>query len=183
MRQWKFDESKFDDLVHYIIWTCPDLDKLGSVKLQKILWKVDTKHYIQKGSPITGARYQKRPYGPATNELWHSRDRLKTAGKIDFWRDLKFAGDYPKDAYKALQPKPSNFLTHDQQQIVDHWIRTICLEYTANQISEETHGYSWDIAEMGEELPMEAALVERGREPDNQELEEMKKRARELGLI
>jgi antitoxin SocA-like protein len=183
MRSWKFDQDKFDHLVHYVISTCPDRDKLGSVKLQKILWKADTENYMLKGEPITGARYLKRPYGPATNELWPSRERLKASGQIDFWRDTKFAGDYPKDAYKALKPIPSNFLTSEQQKIVDRWINVICLEHTANSISEETHGYAWDIAAMGEELPMEAALVDRGREPEGEELEQAKKRARELGLI
>jgi len=183
MRTWKFDPDKFDNLVHYIIWKCPDLDKLGSVKLHKILWKSDTERYLLKGEPITGTRYVKRQYGPATNELLRSRDRLKARGVIDFWRDEKFAGDYPKDAYKALEPPPSNFLTEEERKIVDHWLQEICLRHTANSISEETHGYAWEIAVMGEELPMEAALVERGREPEDDELERGKQRARELGLI
>jgi len=183
MRHWNFDESKFDDLVHYIICRCPDLDKLGSVKLQKILWKSDTEHYVLKGEPITGARYVRQPYGPATTELKAAKQRLKDRGSIDFWRDAKFAGDYRKDAYKALEPKPDSFLTHDQRKIVDHWIHVICLEHTANSISEETHGLAWEIAKNGEELPMEAALVERAREPEGEELERVKKRARELGLI
>src|SRR6476659_3884286 len=100
MRTWKFDPNKFDNLVHYIIWKCPDRDKLGSVKLQKILWKTDTKNYIERGNPITGARYVKMPFGPATNELSQAVTRLKAQGKIAHWRDEKFAGDYAKDAYK-----------------------------------------------------------------------------------
>lgn len=183
MRTWKFDRNKFDDLVHYIIWRCPDLNKLGSVKLQKILWKSDAEHYVLKGEPITGARYLRRPYGPATNDLWPSRERLAKRGLIEFWRDERFAGDYPKDAYKALKPIASNFLSGEQQRIVDNWINEICLKHTADSISEETHGIAWDIAKNGEELPLEAALVERAREPEGEELERVKKRARELGLI
>lgn len=182
MRTWQLDSDKFDNLVHYIIWRCPDLDKLGSVKLHKILWKSDTRNYVERGEPITGARYVKRQFGPATDELLHARDRLKSQGKIDFWRDEKFAGDYPKDAYKSLQSPPSNFLSGDERKVVDYWIQEICLKHTAASISEETHGYAWDIAKMGEELPMEAALVERGREPEGEELEKVKKRARALGL-
>lgn len=183
MRTWTFDPNKFDNLVHYIIWQCPDMDKLGSVKLQKILWKADTEHYVLKGEPITGARYLKRQYGPATNELLPARERLKERGQIDFWRDDKFAGDYPKDAYKAVEPPSANFLTKEQRRIVDYWIKEICLKHTANSISEETHDLAWEIANMGEELPMEAALVGRAREPEGEELERVKKRARELGLI
>jgi hypothetical protein len=183
VRHWTFDQAKFDNLVHYIIWKCPDRNKLGSVKLHKILWKADTGHYVQYGEPISGARYVKRPFGPATDELLSARERLKSKGKIDFWRDHKFAGEYTKDAYEALQPPLASFLTENERKIVDFWINDICFKHTAASISEETHGYAWDIAEMGEELPMEAALVERGREPDDEEFERIKKRAKERGLI
>ena len=57
------------------------------------------------------------------------------------------------------------------------------MKHTAASASEDSHGYAWEIATMGEELPMEAALVERGREPEGDELEQAKQRARELGLI
>jgi hypothetical protein len=87
------------------------------VKLNKILWKADTGHYVQYGEPITGARYVKRPSGPATNELLSARERLKSAGKIDFWRDQKFAGEYAKDAYEGLQPPPASFLTEKERKI------------------------------------------------------------------
>ena len=109
MRSWELDQDKFDNLVHYIIWQCPDWNKLGSVKLHKILWKSDTQHFLLRGVPVTGARYIKHERGPVTNELLRSRDRLKAAGKIDYWLDDKFAGDYAKYAYKPLQPPPAEF--------------------------------------------------------------------------
>ena len=112
-----------------------------------------------------------------------ARERLKSQGKIDFWRDDNFAGDFSKDVYKSLEAPPSNFLSEAERKVVDYWVQEICLKHTAASISEETHGYAWDITKMGEELPMEAALVERGREPEGEELERAKKRARELGLI
>lgn len=181
MRKWNFDEEKFDNLVHYIIWKCPDANKLGSTKLHKILWKSDAAHYTRRGVPITGARYVKRQFGPATDELLRSRERLRTAGRIDFYRDETFAGERAKDAYKAKLAPPS-FLTDDERQDVDYWIKHICLDHTAASISEETHGYAWQIAAMGEELPMEAALIERGQAPEGEELEKLKERARERGL-
>lgn len=135
------------------------------------------------GQPITGARYTKREWGPCADALLPIRDELAKEGAIKFWRDRKFAGDYKKDVYEVLRPPPSNFLTAEEQQIVDFWINEICLKRTAASISEETHGYAWEIARMGEELPIYAALAERGREPTKEELDWARERAKRRGLI
>jgi hypothetical protein len=179
----RFDKEKFKKLVHYIIWTCPDKAKLGSVKMHKILWKSDTEHYSLHGTPITGARYIKRQWGPAANALLSARDELAAEGMIKFWRDSKFAGGYSKDVYEALRSSSASFLSLDERKIVDYWTKHICLEHTATSISEETHGYAWEIAEVGEELPMVTALVERGRDPVGEELEWAEEEARKRGLV
>lgn len=185
MKPFRLDRDKFDNLVHYIIWKCPDPAKLGSVKLHKILWKADASLYRDRGSPITGATYRKRPFGPATDELLNSRDRLRDAGKIRYWTDSRFAGvRYAKSAYEAVEPPATGFLNEQEKQAVDYWINEICLRHTAKLISEDTHGYAWDIAEMGEELPLYSIFVERiSEEPDKESLEWAKGEARRLGLL
>ena len=182
MRPRKFDRRKFDDLVHYIIWKCPDTAKLGSVKLHKILWKSDTGAFVQLGHPITGARYIKGEWGPTADALLGARDRLNVDGRIRFWRDEGFAPGYPKDVYEALRGPREGFLTPEEQQIVDYWINEISLKHTAASISDETHGYAWEIAAMGEELPMESVLAERARDPEGEELEWARQQARKRGL-
>ena len=179
----KFDRHKFDDLVHYIIWKCPDAAKLGSVKLHKILWKSDTGAFVQLGHPITGARYVKRSWGPTADALLGARDRLAAAGKIKFWRDDGFVPGYSKDVYQSLKGPPEGFLMPGEREIVDYWINEICLKHTAASISKETHGYDWEIAAIGEELPMESVLAERGRDPEGKELEWAKEQARKRGLV
>ena len=183
MKPRKFDRQKFDDLVHYIIWKCPDPAKLGSVKLHKILWKSDTGAFVQLGHPITGARYTKRSWGPTADALLGTRDRLAETGRIRFWRDEGFAPGYSKDVYQSLVRPPEWFLASEERRIVDYWIDEICLKHTAASISDETHGYAWEIAAMGEELPMESVLAERGRDPEAEELEWAKEQARKRGLV
>ena len=178
-----FDRKKFKALVHYVIWKCPDPAKLGAVKLHKILWKSDAAHYLLHGESITGARYVKREWGPTAQALLPVRDELAKEGKIRYWRDRKFAGDWPKDVYEAKALPPKDVLSREQQSIVDYWVQHICMEHTAASISEETHGYAWEIAEMGEDLPIYAALVDRIEEPTEKEIERLKKRAEELGLL
>jgi hypothetical protein len=68
-------------------------------------------------------------------------------------------------------------------EIVDYWINHIDKEHTAASISDRSHDYAWDIAKMGEELPLFAILANRIREPNEQELERLRQRAKALGLI
>lgn len=183
MKKFAFDKSKFKNLVHYIIWSCPDAAKLGSVKLHKILWKSDTASYVQRGEPITGARYVKGKFGPTANALLSIRKELKAEGKIDFWTDTGFSSRGGKHVYVSRRKPDLSTLPKDERDIVDHWLKEICLNHTAESISEETHGYAWEIAAMGEELPLYSVLVERGREPNEKELEWARGAARRRGLI
>jgi hypothetical protein len=183
MRTFSFDRTKFKNLVHYIIWKCPDPAKLGSVKLHKILWKSDTSQFIRVGTPITGVKYRKRPWGPTADALLQIRDELAGEGKIRWWRDTKFAGAYEKDVYESLAPPPKDFLSSEELAIVDNWISEICLKHTAKSISDDTHGLAWEVAAMGEEMPMQAILAEkRGREPNEEELAWAKEQARKRGF-
>lgn len=169
MRSFDLDRDKFDRLVHYIIWSCTDPAKLGSTKIQKILWKIDTKNYMMEARPVTGATYQKREFGPATNELWPSRERLNAAGAIEFWRDKKFASNREKDVYKSLAKPDVSFLTKEQKISVDFWINEICINHTAESASDESHGYAWDIASIGEPLPLYSVFVDDlPQEPDEE---------------
>jgi hypothetical protein len=160
MSKFVLDRDRFDSLVHYIIAMCPDPAKLGSTKLQKILWKSDTRTYMLERRPITGAKYRKREYGPATDEFWRSCERLSEKGLIKYWRDEAFAPGRKKDVYQSLANPNVGFLTNAQRKTVDHWIDEICLRHTAKSISDETHGYAWEIAQMGEELPLYSVFVD-----------------------
>ena len=54
--------------------------------------------------------------------------------------------------------------------------------HTAQSISDKTHDYGWEIARMGEEIPLYAVLAERVRHPRGDELEWARKEAERLGL-
>lgn len=183
MERFSLDKDKFDRLVHYVIATCPDLAKLGTTKLQKILWKSDTGTYKLAKHPITGAKYVKRQYGPATDELWQSLHRLKNAGLIDYWRDENFAKNRAKDVYKNLAKPDVSFLSKKEKETVDYWAREICLKHTAESISDDTHGFAWEIAKMGEELPLYSGFVdELPQEPDPEAMAWAHSEAKRLNL-
>jgi Antitoxin SocA-like, Panacea domain len=74
--------DKFDDLVHYVIWKCPDATTLGATKLNKILWFADAIHYLRTGQPVTAARYVEQQHGPVPQGFLKTRRRREKARAI-----------------------------------------------------------------------------------------------------
>lgn len=178
----KFDARKFRELVHYVIWKCPDANKLGSTKLNKILWFSEARAYMLYGAPISGARFIRREHGPVAQQVMKARKDLEQVGAIAVRRDKAFAGRYAKDRFVAHTVPRLDALSEQERSIVDYFVRYICEDHTADSISELSHDYGWEIAEMGEPLPYAALLAERVRKPDDRQMEWARSRAKELGL-
>ena len=80
--------------------------------------------------------------------------------------------------------RPDTAMFSDQElSIVDWWTKHIDEDHTAGSISELSHDYTWEIASMGEEIPLYAVLASRIRAPRGQELEWAKAEAERLGLL
>jgi hypothetical protein len=180
-RKFAFDREKFKRLVHYVIWRAGDRDGFGAVKLNKILWFSDARSFALRGKPITGASYVREKYGPVPRAMMPIREELEREAAIKVWGDRHF--DYPSTRLQALRvPDYTKIFDQDELKTVDWWIEYIDKEHTATSVSEESHDYGWEIAEMGEELPYHAILAIRMRQPDDSEMEWARRRAKELGL-
>jgi hypothetical protein len=71
----------------------------------------------------------------------------------------------------------------DELALIDWWIKTIAEKHTATSISELSHDYGWEVAAMGEALPVHAYLARRIRDPKTaEELEWARSEAQRLGL-
>lgn len=81
----------------------------------------------------------------------------------------------------ALTPAKSTWFSAEELQTIDWWITHIDKDHTADLISERSHDYAWEIAKMGEELPLYAYRVARIQEPSEQDIKRLKDRAKELG--
>ena len=57
-----FDEDKFSKVVHSVCSKC-EPDRLGNVKLHKILYFADMLNFAASGTPRTGADYVKQRFG------------------------------------------------------------------------------------------------------------------------
>jgi hypothetical protein len=170
------DFEKFKSAIHYIVWKAGSHKGFGATKLNKALWFADARAYVLKGHSITGATYIREKWGPVPRAAMPARDELQKAGLIEIWIDNGQTRFRTK-----TRPDMSSFADYEMQAL-DFWIKEIDEQHTAQSISDKTHDYGWEIAKMGEEIPLYAFLAERVRHPQGEELEWAQKEAERLGL-
>jgi len=152
-----FDRERFKALVHYVCWKCDDPAKLGAVKLNKILWYSDTMNFVQRGSPITGARYVKQRLGPIPKAIVPLLKEMEEQGIIRV-REVELYGKIKRE-FISLTEADSTFLSDEERSLVDQVIDVICNHHTAASISDQTHDAIWRIAATDEEMPMHSVLA------------------------
>lgn len=171
-----FDRTKFKALVHYIIWKAGKSDWFGATKLNKVLWFSDARAHMLLKSSITGERYIREKFGPVPRHIMPILEELSREGSIS----IKRGGDHTR--FMATARPAIEMFSKKELEIVDWWASNIAKNHTAGSISEETHDYAWEIARMGEELPLYAYRVSRFKDPDGSDLLRLRKRAKALGL-
>jgi antitoxin SocA-like protein len=170
------DLEKLKRLIHYVAWKAGKRDWFGATKLYKVLWFADARQFVLTKKPITDAVYIREKYGPVPKDAMIARRELERE------RAIKVSKEGTLTRIVALSEPDVSIFSADEIKSVDYWIEHIDKEHTAKSISDQSHDYAWDIAKMGEELPLVAVLANRIREPDERELERLRKRARALGL-
>lgn len=148
------DHQKLKALVHYICYRCHDPSVLGATKLNKILWYSDIVAFMKNDKPITAETYVKQQFGPVPKHILGIIDDLE-AERVIAVRDAEVFG-YQKKEYVALKPADINQFTAEEISIVDWAIDTICHKHTAESISLASHDAIWEMAEIGEEIPLYA---------------------------
>ena len=165
-----FNQNKFDALVLYICNQCSECrDQLGKTKLNKVLWNSDKYYYAMTGKSITGETYIKRQFGPVSKRIESALQRLKESGKLHIGK-MEFFGN-EKYEYIPLVPPEQRLFSEDELDVVNAVIRRICFESTASQASEESHTQAWEIATIGEEIPLYTVFMEEPGELDEQDIE------------
>jgi hypothetical protein len=133
------------------------------------------------GRPITGASYIREKWLPVPRAMMPVREELVREGLIRVSGDRRY--DYASTRFHGLKPPADmNIIAADDIKTVDYWVEHIDKDHTAASISGKSHDYAWEIAEMGEELPYHAIFATRMRQPDNEELDWARRRAKELNL-
>jgi hypothetical protein len=151
--------AKFKALVHYVVESSDDPQRLGATRLNKILWFADTTVYRKTGAPITGEAYVKRQRGPVPKTILKTLRELEQEGKIHI-REKEFAG-YRMRLFTALEEADKSLFSPVELEVVDSISEEICGKHTANSISELSHDQIWAAAKEGEEIPLYATLASR----------------------
>lgn len=152
----QYDRSKLKTIVLQVIARCPP-ERLGAVKLHKVLYFADMLHYVDVGSPLTGSTYRKRPYGPTCDQLPSVLDELAADGAIAI-RTSNYFG-YRKTTYEATEPPEPQRLSAREARLLDEVVDFVCFQNTAKSISDLSHNRAWEMAEFGEALPYRSALL------------------------
>jgi hypothetical protein len=152
----QFDRTK---LKAAILHTCEAVpaERLGAVKLHKVLYFLDMIHYAQMRRPVTGATYKKRPYGPTCVQLLPVLREMQAEGSIVI-NEVDFHG-LKKKEYVALDGEEPGVLNKIELDLLDKVIEFVCDKNSAKTISDFSHKLPWEMAEFGEVIPYESSLL------------------------
>jgi hypothetical protein len=165
----KTNREKLKRMVHYICDRVSDPWKLGSTKLNKILYYVDFGSYFKLGRPITGETYVKRQHGPVAYDILRIEEELVDEEKIAI-RTGDYFG-YKQKRYFALEEPDLSIFSADEISIVEKVIDLIAKNHSATSISLASHNHIWEAAELGEEIPYQTSLINELGEINQQDVE------------
>jgi hypothetical protein len=176
--QIKPNGTKLKEAVHFVCKKYAlQSERLGAVKLQKIIWYLDVKSFIHSQQPVTGSTFIKNEFGPFTRDLPIAIDALIGEGRL-FADQVEYLGK-EKARFIGKGETEKSVFSEKELRWLDEISTDVCENHTADSISERTHGSIWKMAAFGEVIPLAAAVV-RLRPPSQSTLDESKK---ELDLV
>lgn len=155
-----YDGDKFKNLVHYVCSIAPNPKVLGATKLNKILWYSELNSFLSLGKPITGAKFVKRQFGPVAKATLPVLENLRSEGAIIII-DTEHFGKPKKEYISVRRPDLSSF-TPEEISIITQVTEVICTRHTASSISLASHDDIWEMAEIGEDIPLSTVFAVRG---------------------
>lgn len=175
--QMQFDRNKLRAVILRTCELCPP-DKLGAVKLHKVLYFLDMLAYARSGTAVTGAEYRKRPFGPTCVQLLPTLRLMERAGELAV-AETDYYG-FRKQEFQALTPPEPHRLSTSEELLLEAVVDFVCNQNTARSISEASHQLPWEIAEFGETIGYDTALMLLPSQPS---VEAMDLIEREAGAI
>jgi hypothetical protein len=151
---------------------------LGATKLNKILWFAERDCYL-RGEPISEVPFIKLQHGPVPKSMAQYLRELEDEGALVV-RDTEWKGKPKREFISRREPSLEGF-TASQVSLINRAIQSICVSHTADSISRISHDEIWDLARMGEEIPLYAAFGKRG-EISEEDIVWAKQQMQELGI-
>jgi len=153
-----YREEKLKELAIHIAVKSQYDPSFGSVKLNKLLFYCDFRAFERFGKPITGVTYRKLEYGPCPStmtrvkkELWEEKAAVE--------QKTFLPGGFEQVRLLALRWPNLDAFSGQEIALVDEVIEEF-KALSATQISNKSHAtIGWKLAQMGEDIPYETALI------------------------
>lgn len=161
-----FDRLKA--LMHYV---CAKADPavLGRIKLNKVPWYADKLAFALYGKSITGERYIKRQFGPVPAKFIPAQRQLEEEGKIVQSQTTIF--NFTKHDFTSIAEPDISMFTKEDMEVITQAYEHVCLNNTAMSVSDETHDHVWELAEIGEEIPLQTVFAAEFAEVTEEDIE------------
>jgi hypothetical protein len=156
---WPYDEDKLATLVLYVAARLRDDPAGGATKLNKVLFFAEFAHMRRHGRPITGAEYQRLPWGPAPRRLRPVRESL-VAAELATLVETTHRGRPQHRLVPTGDVLPIG-LEPTELEVVDAIVDDL-LQRSAAEVSRLSHDEEgWRMVEEGATIPYEAAYLRR----------------------
>ncbi len=160
MSFWSQDTDKLRQLILYVA-SRSDGENRGDIFLNKVLFFADACALQRLGEPITGARYQKLPMGPALRALLPLRKDMIDDGDVE-----TVTAGTTTVTHALREPDLSRF-TAEEIGLVDEVIELFG-SLRATDLSEASHDWApgWSLVELKQDIPLETQLISRRPPPE-----------------
>lgn len=171
--------DKFRELVLYVARKSVADERFGLTKLNKILYACDFLAFSRFGKSITGAEYQKLPYGPAPRCVLPAIQRMEESGECVVTEDQHF-GHVQKRVIARRRESLRDF-SAEEIDLVNEILQQM-RELNGTELSEWSHLHAgWLAAEPQETIPYETVFLGEQRPLTREETDYGLALARELG--
>jgi hypothetical protein len=152
-----YDDRKFSELLLHVAEESLTDPNFGKTKLNKILYFSDFLAFGIFGTPITGATYQRRPYGPVPKQITRARQSLIDSGDARIVTAERFGR--PQSRLVANRPPNLSLFTNEEKTLIDDVIADLW-NRNGSEVSELSHrALGWKIACDLEEIPYETVFL------------------------
>jgi hypothetical protein len=173
----QFNREKLKAVILETCLQCPP-ERLGAVKLHKVLYFLDMLQFALTGNAVTAATYRKRPYGPTCVQLLPTLRDMEMSGDIII-KDVDFFG-MRKREYHANKASAKGLLNDGEQAVLSEVVNFVCHQHSAKDISEISHQRPWEMVEFGEDIPYSTALMLFPTDPSPEAFEVIQKGVSEI---
>jgi uncharacterized phage-associated protein len=130
---------------------------LGAVKLNKLLYFAEIRCYLELKKPLTGARFQHLPEGPAPRGLVPARRQLIDEGSIEM--ESAWYLTQRQQRIKVKRSADLKGFSEDEIRIVRE-VMTELKDKNGKEVSDLAHDeWAYKVTEDGEDMPLGLAWL------------------------